>query len=103
MRLIRDSAAAEDSEETQVPEEPVEVLKTLDQYLSEVSTTKKVTEAPVRRANEGSDDSQWKNTVVLVKEEEDLFAGKVIDLLSYPAAKEHGCQEDQGKAFQDYA
>jgi plasminogen activator inhibitor 1 RNA-binding protein len=57
-------------------EKEEENLKTLDQYLSEKASSLKA-DAPVRKANEGTDESQWKNAVLLVKEDEDLVAGKV--------------------------
>ena len=64
--------------EENAPEEEVpENLKTLDQYLSEKVSKVKMSTS-VRKANEGSDESQWKNAVVFVKEEDDLVVGKVI-------------------------
>lgn len=57
-------------EEKKEDEEPVEVQKTLEEYLAE---KKKLGADAARKANEGSDDSQWKDAVVLKKEEEDFF------------------------------
>jgi hypothetical protein len=61
------------AEEENAPEN----LKTLDQYLSEKVSKVKMSTS-VRKANEGADESQWKNAVVLVKEEDDLVVGKVF-------------------------
>ncbi|KAJ3049291.1 hypothetical protein HK097_009702 [Rhizophlyctis rosea] len=66
-----DAAAAE----PETPKEPEEVLKTLDQYFAEVQAKKGAQEANVRKANEGADESQWKDAVAFVKEEEDYFIG----------------------------
>ncbi len=66
----------ETNENSPEEEKEVENLKTLDQYLSEKVSNAKMSTS-VRKANEGADESQWKNAVVLVKEEEDLVVGKV--------------------------
>lgn len=73
------SAEVKVAQENQDPveeEKEVENLKTLDQYLSETMSSTKVNTS-VRKANEGTDESQWKNAVVLVKEDQDLVVGKV--------------------------
>ena len=74
-------AAEEGEQEVPAEEEPQEQLKTLEQYFSELKTSKKVVlnEAPARQANEGiSEPKEWKNAVVLEKSEEDFYAGKVL-------------------------
>jgi hypothetical protein len=45
--------------------------------MAELQAKKPVIAAPARKANEGSDDTQWKDAVVLKKEEEAFFVGKV--------------------------
>ncbi|KAJ3317673.1 hypothetical protein HDU76_001092 [Blyttiomyces sp. JEL0837] len=59
-----------------VPAEPEEQLVTLDKYLAEVAAKKPALAVAPRKANDGADDNQWKDAVVLKKEEEELFAGK---------------------------
>ncbi|KAI8851301.1 hypothetical protein BC829DRAFT_415303 [Chytridium lagenaria] len=68
---------AEGEKAEEVAPEPEEKLKTLEEYLAEVAAAKPVAAAAVRKANEGSDDSQWKDAVVLAKAEveEDYFSG----------------------------
>ncbi|KNC99453.1 hypothetical protein, variant [Spizellomyces punctatus DAOM BR117] len=84
-----ESRAAENEEN----KEPEEVLKTLDQYLAEKN--KRAAELNVRKANEGADDAQWKDAVVLKKEEdEQLFAE-----LAKPGKKKGGAKEKAQKAF----
>lgn len=56
-------------------EEPDENTKTLDEYLKEKEATKFRLDQG-RQANEGSDDSQWKNTVVFKKDEDAYFIGR---------------------------
>lgn len=59
-------------------EEPEENTKTLEEYLAEKKdSAKKFRLDQGRKANEGSDESQWKNTVELKKEETSYFSGKV--------------------------
>jgi len=58
------------------PVEPVEPEiehKTLEQYLAEKNASKKASSVTPRQANEGADKSQWKDSVVLAKEEEDFL------------------------------
>jgi hypothetical protein len=63
-----DPAAAE---EPATPVEPEEVVKTLDEYLAEkANKSLKIARPEVRKANEGADDSKWKDTVAFVKTEE---------------------------------
>lgn len=70
----RDPDAAE--RRTPRVEEPDENTKTLDEYLSEKKdSSNKFRLDRGRQANEGSDDSQWKNTVVYKKEEDSYFVG----------------------------
>ncbi|KAJ3282977.1 hypothetical protein HK104_010617 [Borealophlyctis nickersoniae] len=70
------AAEGEKPAEEEVAKEPEEVLKTLDQYVAEVEAKKAAAALNVRKPNEGADDSQWKDAVVLKKEEEDFFVGK---------------------------
>lgn len=58
--------------ESEENKEPEEVFKTLDQYFAEKA--KPAAEVSIRRANEGADEAQWKDAVVLKKEDEELFA-----------------------------
>jgi plasminogen activator inhibitor 1 RNA-binding protein len=76
---LKDQDVAQETQE-EVTAEPEENLKTLGQYLAEKSTVKSAAlgEREVRKANEGSDDAKWKDAVVLEKEEEVFYAGKVI-------------------------
>ncbi|KAF7728575.1 hypothetical protein EC973_005801 [Apophysomyces ossiformis] len=71
-----DPAAAEN--EAAAAAEPEEVVKTLDEYLAEKANKALNVALPeARKANEGSDDSKWKDTVAFVKTEEpELFAAK---------------------------
>lgn len=70
------AAGADAAAEPETPKEPEEVLKTLDQYFAEVQAKKGAQEANVRKANEGADESQWKDAVVFEKkEEEEYFVG----------------------------
>ncbi|KAJ3029033.1 hypothetical protein HDV00_009807 [Rhizophlyctis rosea] len=62
--------------EAEAAKEPEEVLKTLDQYFAEREAKKGAADVAVRKANEGADESQWKDAVVFQKEEEDYFIGK---------------------------
>jgi plasminogen activator inhibitor 1 RNA-binding protein len=66
-----------DAAETGKPrvEESEESTKTLEEYLDEKKASQNFRLQQQRKANEGSDDSQWKNTVVLEKEEDVFFAG----------------------------
>jgi plasminogen activator inhibitor 1 RNA-binding protein len=50
--------------------------KTLEEYLAD-RKSKPLQLPEVRKANEGSNDSQWKESVVLEKEEDSYFVGKV--------------------------
>lgn len=70
-----DPAAAE---EPATPVEPEEVVKTLDEYLAEkANKALKVGRPEARKANEGSDDAKWKNTVEFVKTKEtEYFSAK---------------------------
>ncbi|CAO3635252.1 unnamed protein product [Cunninghamella blakesleeana] len=70
-----DPAAAE---EPATPVEPEEVVKTLDEYLAEkANKSLKVGRPEARKANEGSDDAKWKNTVEFVKTQEtEYFSAK---------------------------
>lgn len=72
-----DPAAAD--QEAASPVEPEEVVKTLDEYLAEKANKSLNVNLPeARKANEGSDDTKWKDTVAFVKSEEpELFATKV--------------------------
>lgn len=56
--------------------EPEDSYKTLDEYLAEkAQKSLNVSAPPPRKANEGVDDSQWKDTVKVEKaEEEDYYA-----------------------------
>ncbi|RKO92727.1 hypothetical protein BDK51DRAFT_29396 [Blyttiomyces helicus] len=67
-------ADAEKAVEPKEPAEPEEVQLTLEQYMAEQAAKKAVQEKAVRKPNEGADDAQWKDAVVLKKEEdEELF------------------------------
>ncbi|KAG0167518.1 hypothetical protein DFQ28_004176 [Apophysomyces sp. BC1034] len=64
-----DPAAAD--QEAAVAAEPEEVVKTLDEYLAEkANKALNVVLPEARKANEGSDDAKWKDTVAFVKTEE---------------------------------
>ncbi|KAI8099461.1 uncharacterized protein BX664DRAFT_321292 [Halteromyces radiatus] len=64
----KDPAAAE---EPVTPTEPEEVVKTLDEYLAEKALKSlKVGLPEARKANEGTDDAKWKDTVAFQKTEE---------------------------------
>ncbi|KAI9320979.1 hypothetical protein BX666DRAFT_1875521 [Dichotomocladium elegans] len=69
--------ASEDAAAAAVPE-PEEDVKTLDEYLAEKANKSLGVALPeARKANEGSDDSQWKNAVAFVKQEEpDFYTAK---------------------------
>ncbi|KAI7870716.1 hypothetical protein BDF14DRAFT_1402041 [Spinellus fusiger] len=73
-----DPAAAE--KEVATPEEPEEVVKTLDEYLAEKAAKALIVALPEsRKANEGSDDTKWKNSVAFVKTEmPDFFTPKEV-------------------------
>jgi plasminogen activator inhibitor 1 RNA-binding protein len=58
-------------------EEQEENTKTLEEYLSEKKNGQTFRLNEARKANEGADDGQWKDTVVLEKEEDVFFVGKV--------------------------
>ncbi|CAG8480354.1 924_t:CDS:2 [Diversispora eburnea] len=75
--------AWEAKEDETANEEPApiveEEVKTFDEYLAEKAQKSLDISLPeVRRANEGADDSQWKDAVPLEKDDEEdmLFAGK---------------------------
>ncbi|RHZ46094.1 hypothetical protein Glove_634g12 [Diversispora epigaea] len=75
--------AWESKEDETANEEPVpiveEEVKTFDEYLAEKAQKSLDISLPeVRKANEGADDSQWKDAVPLEKDDEEdmLFAGK---------------------------
>ncbi|KAI9024293.1 hypothetical protein CLU79DRAFT_746474 [Phycomyces nitens] len=72
-----DPASAE-KETPIIPEEPEEIVKTLDEYLAEkAAKALKVALPESRKANEGSDDAKWKDSVAFVKvEEPDFFVAK---------------------------
>ncbi|KAI8593544.1 hypothetical protein BDZ88DRAFT_145897 [Geranomyces variabilis] len=54
-------------------QDPEDNFKTLEQFMAERS--RPANEAKVRKANEGADDAQWKDAVVLKKsDDEELFA-----------------------------
>jgi plasminogen activator inhibitor 1 RNA-binding protein len=64
--------------------EPEEAVKTYDEYLAEKAQKSLDISLPEsRKANEGADDSQWKDAVPLEKDEEEefLFAGKVSKII----------------------
>lgn len=70
--------AAPETEEAAVEEEPEEQTKTLDEYLAAKKAAAAAALPELRKANEGADDSKWKDAVALEKqEEEDFFGGKV--------------------------
>lgn len=58
-------------------EEPEENTKTLDEYLEEKKNSQTFRVQEGRKPNEGMDDKEWKNAVVLEKEEDVFFTGKV--------------------------
>lgn len=77
VQVVSAAEGAAIKEALQAPEEPEEVVKTLDQFFAERAKNKAASSAAPRRANEGSDDTQWKDAVVLNRgEEEFYFAGK---------------------------
>lgn len=57
-------------------EEPEENTKTLEEYLAEKKDAQSFRLNEARKANEGADDGQWKNAVVLEKEDDVFFIGK---------------------------
>nr|CAG8435076.1 7325_t:CDS:2 [Entrophospora candida] len=68
-----------DDEAAAKPIEPEEIVKTLEEYLSEkAQKTLDISLPEARKPNEGVDDSQWKDAVPLEKKEEEdiLFSGK---------------------------
>lgn len=58
-------------------EEPEENTKTLEEYLEEKKSSQTFRVQEGRKPNEGLDDKEWKNAVVLEKEEDAYFSGKV--------------------------
>ncbi|KAK3808410.1 MAG: hypothetical protein J3Q66DRAFT_444370 [Benniella sp.] len=70
--LSADTTAAAPAPE---PAEPEEVVKTLEDYLAEkAAKSARVTLPEARTANDGADNSQWKNTQVLeIQEAEDFI------------------------------
>ncbi|KAI8916248.1 hypothetical protein EDD86DRAFT_273084 [Gorgonomyces haynaldii] len=67
-----EEAPKEDEEQQEEVKDPEEDYKTLDQFLQTVK--KPVVEAPaVRKANEGADESQWKNVTLIEKTEDEVF------------------------------
>ncbi|KAI9506427.1 hypothetical protein BX070DRAFT_180864, partial [Coemansia spiralis] len=68
---------SQDGTATPAAEEPEEVVKTLDDYLKERNSNKVDAKRTLRKANEGVDKSQLKNSVALEKVEEDFFAPQV--------------------------
>ncbi|KAJ3106799.1 hypothetical protein HDU97_005506 [Phlyctochytrium planicorne] len=73
-----------------------EELQTLEEYLAEKAATKVKVDAtvPARRANEGSDESQWKDAVLLKKDESDYFVAK-------PQVKPKKIKEHKAKVIVD--
>ncbi|KAJ3114310.1 hypothetical protein HDU96_002275 [Phlyctochytrium bullatum] len=65
--------AGEEKAEEQTPPEPEEKLKTLEEYLAERAAAKPAAAEPTRRPNEGSDETQWKDAVVLQREEDEEY------------------------------
>jgi len=60
--------------------DPEDSFKTLEEYYAEVKAHKADADSKsVRKANEGVDESKWKDTKPLVKEEEDFFTGKSLN------------------------
>ncbi|KAI8051875.1 hypothetical protein BDF21DRAFT_498376 [Thamnidium elegans] len=57
-------------------EEPEENTKTLEEYLEEKKNSQTFRVQEGRKPNEGLDDKEWKNAVVLEKEEDAYFSGK---------------------------
>ncbi|KAI8912034.1 hypothetical protein PhCBS80983_g03209 [Powellomyces hirtus] len=90
-----------DAEATETPaveaeevKEPEDNFKTLEQYIAE--RARPTNDKNVRKANEGADDAQWKDAVVLKKEEdEELFA----DLLKVKKSKAAAAKEKAQKTF----
>ncbi|KAI9322520.1 hypothetical protein BX666DRAFT_1895743 [Dichotomocladium elegans] len=69
----KDPAAGEENTAAE-PVEAEEQVKTLDEYLAEkAAKSLKVTLPEARKANEGSETSEWNNAVAFVKEEEPEF------------------------------
>lgn len=62
-------------------EESEENTKTLEEYLQEKKSAQNFRVQETRKANEGVDDGEWKNAVVLEKEEDLYFAGKVRKII----------------------
>ncbi|KAJ3156979.1 hypothetical protein HDU89_002388 [Geranomyces variabilis] len=75
-------------------QDPEDNFKTLEQFMAERS--RPANEAKVRKANEGADDAQWKDAVVLKKsEDEELFA----DLLKAKKSKAAASAKKDAKTF----
>lgn len=80
------AAGFEDAE----PAEPEPEYKTLDEFLSSNSAAAKKAAEARRKANEGVDESQWKGTTLLKKEEQldSWFAGLAVNNKSAAKKKE---------------
>lgn len=87
-----DGENQENVEQTQQAEEEEKVL-TLEQYLASKKPVS-VSLTSSRKPNEGADSNQWKNTVVLNKDEEDF-----IKLGKQQAAASKAAKAKQGKQF----
>ncbi|KXN73344.1 hypothetical protein CONCODRAFT_77395 [Conidiobolus coronatus NRRL 28638] len=76
------AAAETEGEAPKTPEaveEPEDNEKTLDQYYAELaSKSLNISAKEVRKAGEGVDDSKWKNSTALEKDDDDFFVGKGI-------------------------
>jgi plasminogen activator inhibitor 1 RNA-binding protein len=76
-----DAPAVEDPTNAEASiEEQAEKVKTLDEYLAEKASLKPRNLPAPRKANEGSDNSEWKNAKPLEKKEESedfIFSGQV--------------------------
>ena len=86
-----------------VEEEPEVIQKTLEQYMQERALKSVNAQVPKpRRANEGADDSQWKDAVVFTKTTEDfLVLGKTKSVKSAAKPKEKPINVDIQQTFKE--
>ncbi|KAJ3392735.1 hypothetical protein CcCBS67573_g06698 [Chytriomyces confervae] len=86
-----------------VAAEPEEKQVSLQEYLAQKAATKLAADVKARKANEGADDSQWKDAKVFEKTEEDLFSGKAPKAKKEKEAKEKKQTIDLQFKFADEA
>ncbi len=96
----------------QVAEEEEEKVLTLEQYLATKKPVSVQLTASARKANEGADDAQWKNTMVLNKTQEDFIhlakeqeaatksSSKTKQTKQFLAIEQRFSDEEKEKSFQ---